>query len=92
MTVGYKITELGLANLDVDPRLDKRPSKDGVTLNDVLSILDDRFLGPDIHSLSVSDEYVAQRLKADSRRTEHLLDRLTQMGYVSKSGRNRMQA
>jgi hypothetical protein len=89
MTVGYVITELGMQNLDVDPRLVKRPSKDNITLNDVLSVLDPRFYKSEERILPVSDNCVAKSLGADAHRTEHLLDRLTKMGYAKKTGTNR---
>jgi len=88
VTVYYQITESGLANLGIDPRLDKFLTKGGITPNDVLSILDNRFYPTGSVSFA-SKDVIAKRLKEDTSRIESMLERLEQLGYVRKVGSNK---
>jgi DNA-binding PadR family transcriptional regulator len=88
MTVYYQITESGLANLGVDLRLDKFPTKGGITPNDVLSILDSKFHPTGTFSFPTK-EVIARRVKDKPSRVESILERLEKLGYVEKVGSNK---
>ena len=88
MTVGYEITEEGLNNLGVNPRLTKWSSKDGITLEDVLKVLDPGDLKRGVSMLPLSVKNIANKLDSKTSRVENLLERLTKMGLVRKVGAN----
>jgi len=80
VTVYYQITESGLANLGTDPRLDKFPTKGGVTPNDVLSILDSNFHPTGTFSFPTK-ELIASRVKDKPSRVESILERFEKRLY-----------
>lgn len=71
----YKITNYGLINKGEDPRLDKRPSKNGITLNAVLDVLSS-------YNYPVSIKTLSKELHEDPESIRSLVQTLEKKHYI----------